>query len=312
MTNRSIHRLFPIQDDETWSYYTRQRDCFWVAAELDLGHESKSMELLKDTEQRVLLHILAFFASSDALVTESLVLSLYEDAPNQEARMFYSMQMAIEAVHTETYNLLLDTLVKNDEQKDVLFDAAVQMPSVATKAKWFNENAVGSYPKRLFVQAIVEGIHFSASFAFIFWIKNRFGGHFNGLTLSNEFIARDEGLHRDFSLMLYRTKTSGLTQGTANALVMDAVDVESQFIVEAFNGNGLLGLSHESLIAYVKYTANHLMITAGHDKIYNVKNQFDWMETISLEGKTNFFEKRVSEYKKPSMEDQIFSTDADF
>lgn len=312
MTTRSIHRLFPIQDDESWSYYAKQRDCFWVAAEIDLGYDVKGMDLLKDTEQRVLLHILAFFASSDALVTENLVMSLYEDAPNQEARMFYSMQMAIEAIHTETYNLLLDTLVKDHEQKDILFDAAVQMPSVAKKARWFNENAIGSYPKRLFVQAIVEGIHFSASFAFIFWIKNRFGGHFNGLTLSNEFIARDEGLHRDFSLMLYRTKTSGLSQDEANALVKNAVSVESQFIVEAFNGNGLLGLSHESLIAYVKFTADHLMSTAGHDKIYGTKNPFDWMEAISLEGKTNFFEKRVSEYKKPTMEDQVFSTDTEF
>lgn len=300
-TYRSIHRLLPILDDEAWEYYCKQRDCFWVAAEIDLSGDALDLRTMREPEQRVLLHILAFFAASDAIVTEKLALSLYEDAPNQECRMFYSMQMAIESVHTETYNLLLQTLVQDDATKDVLFDAAVRMPSVAAKAKWFEENSTGTWAERLLVQAIVEGIHFSASFAYIFWVKHRMGGKFAGLTLSNEFIARDEGLHRDFSLMLYRTKLTAeerLEESHAHRLVQGAVDVETQFVEDAFAEQGLLGLNAKLLVQYVQLTADHLLSTAGHQKLYGVKNPLDFMEQISLQGKTNFFEKRVSEYSK--------------
>ena len=313
-SGRSIHRLLPVQDEESWREYCKQRDSFWVAAELDLSRDAQDFMELSESERRVITHVLAFFASSDSVVSEALVLDLYDQAPTQEARMFYTMQLAIESIHTETYNLLIDTLVPDHAEKDALFSALTGMPCVKKKADWYAEAlSDASFAVKLWVQAIVEGVFFSASFAFIFWIKQRKPGQFGGLTLSNQFIARDEGLHRDFSVMLLRRVRDQLPQTQAHSLLREAVERECDFIDDAFNGEGLLGMSQVTMKQYVRFVADHLCKSVGYDALFEAPNPYDWMEGLSLEGKTNFFESRVSEYSKVQQRvDTELTFDADF
>ena len=296
---RSVHRLFPIVDNEAWGFYTKQRDAFWFPAEIAFGEDSHDLQLMNKTEKSVLLNILGFFASADSVVNEKLFLSLYTDASNSEICMFYSMQIAIEAVHQETYNLLLDTLVKSHEEKDRLFNSIETLPCIKAKAKWYDIESIGCLSKRLFVQAIVEGIFFSASFAYIYWIKQKFPGKFKALSQSNQLIARDEGLHRDFAVMLY--KRNPLAEDEVNKLIKSAVSLEHDFIINAFNGDGCLGLNSSLLCNYVGYVADHLLKSAGHNAIWNHNEcPLQFMEAISLDTKTNFFETRATEYRLPS------------
>ena len=311
---KSQRTLFPIQDEESWAFYKKQRDSFWFPSEIDLSDEASSLNLMNETEKNVLLHILAFFAGSDAVVNEKLALSLYEDAPTAEACMFYSMQMGIEAIHQETYNLLIDSMIIDKTVKNKLFDSVNTMPCIKAKAEWFDKESTGSHAKRLFVQAIVEGIMFSASFAYIYYIKqtSRFGGKFPGLCHSNDFIARDEGLHRDFSIMLYK-RTSKLDENTAFKLIQEAVSLEHKFIHDAFNEKGMLGLNAKMLCDYVEFCADHLLKSANHNACFKMKNPLDFMERISLDSKKNFFEQRVAEYVvPPSLQRSELTFDADF
>lgn len=314
MARRSIHRLHPIQDEESWAFYTQQRDLFWVTAEIDMTQDVKDYQDLKPAEQRVLTHVLAFFASSDSVVSDSLVLDLYEHAPSQEARMFLTMQLAIESVHTETYNALIDTMVPCTATKDNLFNALSTMPCVAAKSQWYQQSLQGaSYPEKLWVQTICEGLFFSASFAFIFWIKQRFQGKFPGLTLSNAFIARDEGLHTMFSLMLLR-RANNLSQERAHALITEATERELQFISDAFEDGGLLGMSQAMMHGYVRYVASFLCKHAGFDPVFpTAANPFPFMDTIGMEAKVNFFEHRNHAYEKIKVrEEAILTFDEDF
>ena len=293
-TVRSIHRLFPIEDTESWDFYNKQKRSYWVVEEVDMSSDGADFASLRKEEQRVLQYVLAFFASSDSVVSEKLMESLYKDAPSQQSRMFYAMQMAIEAVHTETYNMLISVCVPV-ESRDALFNAVVSLPTVRAKREWFDRTSTGSWPQRLVVQSIVEGVMFSSSFAFIFWIKQRFQGKFPGLTLSNVLISRDEALHRDFSIMLYR-RSVGMGEDRLDTLVREAIDLEKAFVCEAFDGNGLLGLSHQSMCQYIEFVADHLLSSMGHNKMYNTSNPYPWMENISLQNKENFFECKVGNY----------------
>ena len=291
---RSIHRLLPIEDTDSWDFYTKQKRCYWVVEEIDMSSDGADFATLRKEEQRVLQHVLAFFASSDSVVSERLMMGLYEEAPTQESRMFYAMQMAIEAIHTETYNMLINVCVPSGE-RDTLFNAVVELPTVRAKREWFDRACTGSWPQRLVVQSIVEGVMFSSSFAFIFWIKQRFQGKFPGLTLSNVLISRDEALHRDYSIMLYR-RSNMMAEDDLHALMTEAIELEKAFVREAFDGQGLLGLSHESMCDYIEFVGDHLLASMGHEKLFGTQNPYPWMENLSLQNKENFFECKVGNY----------------
>merc|ERR1719483_1208436 len=270
----------------------------------------------KDDERYFLKHILAFFAASDGIVNENLVERFMQDVQIPEVRCFYGFQIAMENIHSEMYSLLIDTFVKDREERDELFNAIETIPAVKKKAewalKWINaDNA--SYAERIVAFAAVEGIFFSGSFASIFWLKKR--GLMPGLTFSNELISRDEGLHTDFACLMYSHLANKLPEERVKLIVCEAVEIEIEFLTEALPC-ALIGMNGDLMEIYIKYVADRLLIELGCDKEYNVENPFDFMENISLDGKTNFFEKRVGEYQKAGVmskaEDRVFSVDVDF
>ena len=295
--NKSRFVLFPIEHDDIWQYYKKAEASFWTAEEIDLSQDQTDWESLNDGERHFITHVLAFFAASDGIVNENLAEHFVAEVQYTEAKFFYGFQIAIENIHSETYSLLIDTYVKDGGEKDLLFNAIDTMDCVKKKAdwalKWIDE---GNFAERLIAFAAVEGIFFSGSFCSIFWLKKR--GLMPGLSFSNELISRDEGLHCDFACHLYtKHVVNRLPENTVIEIIKDAVSIEKEFVTDSLPVN-LIGMNSELMCQYIEFVADRLLNELIGKKIYNSTNPFDFMEMISLQGKTNFFEKRVGEYQK--------------
>ena len=296
LPNRFV--LFPIKEREIWEMYKKAEASFWTAEEVDTASDRADFDKLTDNEQYFIKNILAFFAASDGIVNENLVERFLAEVQVMEARCFYGFQVMIENIHSETYSLLLDNLAADPVEKDHLFRAIETIPSVRKKADWalrYIESDTARFAHRLVAFAAVEGIFFSGAFCSIFWLKKR--GLLPGLTFSNELISRDEGMHCDFACLLYSKLKHPLPQEELTAIITDAVDCEREFICESLPCR-LIGMNADSMSKYVEFCADRLLVALGAPKHYGALNPFDWMELISLQGKTNFFEKRVSEYQK--------------
>lgn len=307
--------LFPIRHQEIWDMYKKHVQAFWVAEEIDLTQDLPHWKnKLNDDERHFVKHVLAFFAASDGIVNENLVINFMQDVTIPEARCFYGFQIAMENIHSETYSLLIDTYIKDPEEKDGLFNAIDTLPCVQKKAQWALKwiETAPTFAHRLVAFAAVEGIFFSGSFCSIYWLKNR--GLMPGLAQSNELISRDEGLHTQFACLLYSMLENRLTQEEIVTIICDAVDVEKEFVTDALPVS-LIGMNAKLMTQYIEFVADHLLNALGHDKVYHVENPFSFMDMISLTGKTNFFERRVSEYIKPAVgvarEQQVFSSDTE-
>lgn len=309
--------IFPIKHKEIWAMYKQAEASFWTAEEIDLQQDMTDWEnkLTKD-ERHFIKHVLAFFAASDGIVNENLAINFLNEVQYPEARCFYGFQIAIENIHAETYSLLIDTYIKDNKEKDFLFNAIENLPCVAKKADWamkWIEN--GNFAQRLVAFAAVEGIFFSGSFCSIFWLKKR--GLMPGLAFSNELISRDEGLHCDFACMLYNQLQNKLSVAEVTAIITEAVEYEKEFVTDAIPV-ALIGMNAKLMCQYIEFVADRLLGELGCPQVYNSTNPFDFMEMISLQGKTNFFEKRVSEYQKAGVmgnndpNQHSFTTDADF
>lgn len=313
--NKQRFVLFPIKHKEVWDMYKKAEASFWTAEEIDLSHDQVDWDKLNDGERHFISHVLAFFAASDGIVNENLAVRFSNEVQIPEARCFYGFQIAMENIHSETYSLLIDTYIKDPVQKDKLFNAFETVPAVKKKADWALKwiNNTNSFAERLVAFAAVEGIFFSGSFCSIFWLKKR--GLMPGLTFSNELISRDEGLHCDFACLLYSMLQEKLSEETIHKIIGDAVVIEKEFITEALPVN-LIGMNADLMSKYIEFVADRSLTSLGYKKLYNTKNPFDWMELISLQGKTNFFEKRVAEYQKAGVmndkADQVFTLEAEF
>src|SRR6478735_5787367 len=288
--------LLPIQYDNVWKMYKQAQASFWTAEEIDLSADIKDWENLNDGERHFISHVLAFFAASDGIVNENLAVNFMQEVQIPEARCFYGFQIMMENIHSETYSLLIDTYIKDPKEKDHLFNALETVPCVKKKGewalKWINSE---NFTERLIAFAAVEGIFFSGSFCSIFWLKKR--GLMPGLTFSNELISRDEGLHCDFACLLYSMLENKLPESRLHAIIRDAVAIEQEFVTDALPVS-LIGMNAALMNQYIEFCADRLLVALGASKIYNSTNPFDFMEMISLQGKTNFFEKRVGEYQK--------------
>lgn len=312
--NKDRFVLLPIKYPKIWEMYKKHEASFWTAEEIDLQPDLKDWERLNNDERHFIKHVLAFFAASDGIVNENLAVNFMKEVQLPEARCFYGFQIMMENIHSETYSLLIDTYIKDTVEKDHLFRALETVPCVQRKAqwalRWINE---GSFAERLVAFAAVEGIFFSGSFCSIFWLKKR--GLMPGLSFSNELISRDEGLHCDFACLLYGMLETKLSQQQIHSIIRDAVECEHEFVTDALPVS-LIGMNAKLMCQYIEFVADRLLTSLGYAKIYNAVNPFDFMEMISLQGKTNFFEKRVSEYKKAGVnstkEEQEFKLDADF
>ena len=306
--------LFPIQNDEVWQMYKKAEASFWTAEEIDLSQDLKDWEGLNDGERHFISHVLAFFAASDGIVNENLAINFMQEVQMPEARCFYGFQIMMENIHAETYSLLIDTYIKKQAEKDYLFNALETVPAVKKKGewalKWINSE---NFTERLIAFAAVEGIFFSGSFCSIFWMKKR--GLMPGLTFSNELISRDEGLHCDFACLLYSMLVNKLPEERVQEIIRDAVTIEQEFVTDALPVD-LIGMNAKLMSQYIEFVADRLLVELGCKKIYNSANPFDFMEMISLQGKTNFFEKRVGEYQKAGVggdkDKKVFSLDEDF
>jgi ribonucleoside-diphosphate reductase beta chain len=295
--NKDRFVLFPIRQHDIWKYYKQAEASFWTAEEIDLSQDLRDWENLNDGERHFVTHVLAFFAASDGIVNENLAEHFISEVQYTEAKFFYGFQIAIENIHSETYSLLIDTYVKDPKEKDKLFHAIETMDCVKKKADWaLRWIDKGSFPERLVAFAAVEGIFFSGSFCSIFWLKKR--GLMPGLSFSNELISRDEGLHCDFACHLYtKHVVNKLPNERVIEIIKDAVEIEKEFVTDALPVN-LIGMNAVQMRQYIEYVADRLINELVGTKIYNVTNPFDFMDMISLRGKTNFFEKRVAEYQK--------------
>ena len=312
--NKDRFVLFPIKYDEIWAMYKQAENSFWTAEEVDLSADLKDWEKLNEGEKHFVTNVLAFFAASDGIVNENLAVNMMNAVQLPEARCFYGFQIMMENIHSEMYSLLIDTYVKDNNEKSRLFNAIETVPCVKKKADWalrWIEN--GTFAERLVAFAAVEGIFFSGSFCSIFWLKKR--GLMPGLATSNEFISRDEGLHCDFACLLYGMLKNQLSLSDVNEMIVDAVKIEQEFVTEALPVD-LIGMNARLMAQYIEFVADRLLVSLGCPKHFNSENPFDFMEAISLEGKTNFFEKRVSEYTKAGVgktqEQQEFKLDEDF
>ncbi|PIK42032.1 Ribonucleoside-diphosphate reductase subunit M2 [Apostichopus japonicus] len=308
--------LFPIEYQDIWRMYKKAEASFWTAEEVDLSKDMKDWESLKPQEQHFVKHVLAFFAASDGIVNENLVERFSQEVQASEARCFYGFQIAIENIHSEMYSLLIDTYIKDTTERDQLFNAIETIPAVKKKADWalkWIDHKVARYSERVVAFAAVEGIFFSGSFAAIFWLKKR--GLMPGLTFSNELISRDEGLHCDFACLMFSHLTYKPSEQRIKEIIKEAVVIEQEFLTDALPVS-LIGMNCQLMKQYIEFVADRLLLELGCTKEWKVSNPFDFMENISLEGKTNFFEKRVGEYQKAGLmsnkEDQVFSLEADF
>jgi ribonucleoside-diphosphate reductase beta chain len=314
--NKDRFVLFPIQHNDIWSFYKKAEASFWTAEEIDLGADLWDWEnKLNDDERHFIKHVLAFFAASDGIVNENLAENFVRQVQYTEAKFFYGFQITIENIHSETYSLLIDTYIKDPVEKDKLFHAIDTLDCVKKKANWaLNWISKGSFAETLVAFAAVEGIFFSGSFCSIFWLKKR--GLMPGLTFSNELISRDEGLHCDFACLLYsqHLKTK-LPVATVTKIITEAVAIEKEFVTDALPVK-LIGMNADLMSQYIEFVADRLLVELSCPKVYNVSNPFDFMDMINLQGKTNFFEKRVGEYQKAGVmgkkEEQEFKLDADF
>lgn len=308
--------IFPIKHDEIWAMYKQAVASFWTAEEIDLQQDMHDWEnkLTKD-ERHFVKHVLAFFAASDGIVNENLAINFLNEVQYPEARCFYGFQIAIENIHAETYSLLIDTYIKDNKEKDFLFNAIDNLPCVTKKADWAMKwIEKGNFAQRLVSFAAVEGIFFSGSFCSIFWLKKR--GLMPGLSFSNELISRDEGLHCDFACLLYNHLQTKLSEEEVVAIIAEAVEYEKEFVTDAIPV-ALIGMNEKLMCQYIEFVADRLLLELGCKKIYKATNPFDFMEMISLQGKTNFFEKRVSEYQKAGVmgegnDNHTFTTEAEF
>lgn len=316
--NKDRFVLFPIRQHEIWKYYKQAEASFWTAEEIDLSQDQKDWDALNDGERHFIKHVLAFFAASDGIVNENLAEHFISEVQYTEAKFFYGFQITIENIHSETYSLLIDTYVQDPKEKDALFNAIDTMDCVKKKAEWaLRWIDKGSFAERLIAFAAVEGIFFSGSFCSIFWLKKR--GLMPGLTFSNELISRDEGLHCDFACHLYTQHVvNKLPEQTVIDVIRDAVEIEKEFVTDALPVN-LIGMNAELMRQYIEFVADRLLNELIGKKIYGATNPFDFMDMISLKGKTNFFEKRVAEYQKAGVlnstdkdSSQKFSLDEDF
>merc|ERR1711966_2453 len=291
----------------------------WTAEEIDLSQDLKDWETLSDQERHFVKHVLAFFAASDGIVLENLAAQFSTDVQVPEARAFYGFQMMMENIHSETYSLLIEQYIRDPQEKDMVFNAINTMPPIREKAQWAVQwmNCENSFAERVVAFAAVEGVLFSGSFCAIYWLKKR--GLMPGLTFSNELISRDEGLHAEFACLLYSMLENKLPEDVVHDIVRGAVEVERQFICEALSCD-LIGMNSELMTRYIEFVADRLLTALGHTKLFGSKNPFDWMDLISLQGKTNFFEKRVGEYQKAGVmtssvgqeEGRGFALDIDF
>jgi len=308
--------ILPIQYPDIWQMYKKAEASFWTIEEVDLGRDLGHWESLKDDERYFISHVLAFFAASDGIVNENLVERFMQEVQVPEARCFYGFQIAIENIHSEMYSLLIDTYIKDPVQKDRLFNAIENMPAIKKKAdwalSWINADSA-TYAERVVAFAAVEGIFFSGSFASIFWLKKR--GLMPGLTFSNELISRDEGLHCDFACLMFKHLKNKPSKERVLTIIRDAVKIEQEFLTDALPV-ALLGMNCEAMKTYIEFVSDRLLRELGCENYYNAENPFDFMEHISLEGKTNFFEKRVGDYQKAGVmatkEQQVFTLEADF
>ena len=307
--------LFPIQHDDIWAWYKKSEACIWTAEEIDLSQDLVDWDKLNDDERHFIKHVLAFFAASDGIVNENLAENFVSEVQYTEAKFFYGFQIMMENIHSETYSLLIDTYIKDPKEKDYLFNAIETLECVKKKANWalrWIDN--GSFAERIIAFAAVEGIFFSGSFCSIFWLKKR--GLMPGLTFSNELISRDEGMHCDFACDLYMNHiVNKLPKSTIQEIIIDAVEIEKEFVSDAIPVK-LIGMNSEMMCQYIEFVADRLLVSLGNTRIYNVENPFPWMDMISLQGKTNFFEKRVGDYQKSGVmtdrDKQVFSLDEDF
>jgi ribonucleoside-diphosphate reductase subunit M2 len=297
--NPNRYVIFPIKYQDMWEAYKKHMSVFWTAEELSLTEDKVDWEhKLNDDEKHFIKNVLAFFAGSDGIVMENLTSRFSNEIQIPEARFFYSFQNAMEAIHSETYSLLIDTYIDDEKEKKRLFEAIDTIPSVAKKAKWAQkwiEDKESSFATRLIAFAAVEGIFFSGSFCAIYWLKKR--KVMPGLTISNEFISRDEGLHTDFACLLYTYIKNRRSQEEIHDMFKEAVEIEKEFIVDSIPCK-LIGMNSDLMSQYIEYVADRLLVQLGYDKVWNSENPFDFMEMISMRTKTNFFEKRVAEYQK--------------
>merc|ERR1712232_296800 len=311
--------MFPIQHPEIWEMYKKHVASFWTAEEIDLSQDTKDWETLSSQEQHFIKYILAFFAASDGIVLENLSGQFSTEVQLPEARAFYGFQIAMENIHSETYSLLIEQYVKDPAEQDKVFNAIATMPAVREKAQWAVQwmNRENSFAERLVAFAAVEGVLFSGSFCAIYWLKKR--GLMPGLTFSNDLISRDEGLHAEFACLLYNMLQNKLPDSAVHDIIRGAVAVERRFICEALSCD-LIGMNNDLMTKYIEFVADRLLTSLGHPRLFNAVNPFDWMELISLQGKTNFFEKRVGEYQKAGVmastgeknESAGFALDVDF
>jgi ribonucleoside-diphosphate reductase beta chain len=308
--------IFPIVHHDIWEMYKKARASDWNVEEIDLSKDGTHWEVLTKDEKHFISHVLAFFAASDGIVNENLASRFMQEVQIPEARCFYGFQIAMENVHGETYSLLIDTYIKDSVEKTRLLNAIETIPCVEKKAKWalqWIDSVEADFATRLMAFAIVEGIFFSGAFCAIFWLKER--GVMPGLTTSNEFISRDEGLHTQFACLLYSKLKHKLSKTKAVAMMRQAVQIEKEFITESLPC-ALIGMNAKMMSSYIQFVADRLLVQLSYPKLYETANPFPFMERISLEGKTNFFEKRVAEYAKVGVgrdkEKMVFSTAEEF
>ena len=306
--------MFPIQEQDIWDMYKKQVDCFWRAEEVDLSKDLTHWNGLNKDEKHFISMILAFFAASDGIVLENLGLRFMSEVQISEARAFYGFQIAMENIHSQMYSQLIETYIKDREEKHNLFNALEKFDCIKKKGdwakKWISDNR-SSFATRLVAFACVEGIFFSGAFCSIFWLKKR--GLMPGLTFSNELISRDEALHTEFAILLYSKLQKKINKNRINEIIKEAVEIEKEFICDSLPCR-LIGMNSNLMTQYIEFVADRLCVQLGYDKIYNTNNPFDFMELISVESKTNFFEKRVSEYAlaTKTKDDNVFELSDDF
>ena len=303
--------LFPIEHHDIWKYYKQQEACFWTAEEIDLAQDIYDWEnKLNGDEQHFIKNVLAFFAASDGIVNENIAMNFVNAVQYTEAKMFYGFQIMMENIHSETYSLLIDTYIKDKQEQSKLFNAIDTIPAVKKKAEWaLKYIEKGTFAERLIAFAAVEGIFFSGSFCSIFWLKKR--GLMPGLTFSNELISRDEGMHCDFACHLFNHHIENkLSEKRIKDIICGALEIEKEFILEALPVK-LIGMNSDLMSQYLEFVTDRLLMSLNCSKVYNVENPFDFMQNIALQGKTNFFEKRVAEYQKAGVNNNVSIEDMD-
>ena len=310
--------IFPIQHDDIWQMYKKHESTFWTAEEIHLTEDLQDWEKLSDNERHFIKNVLAFFAASDGIVNENIAENFVREVQYTEAKFFYGFQIMMENIHSETYSLLINTYIKDSAERDYLFNAIDNIPAVKKKADWalrWIDN--GSFAERLIAFAAVEGIFFSGSFCSIFWLAKR--GIMKGLSFSNELISRDEGLHCDFACLLYTPHiVNKLANSILEKIITHAVVIEKEFVTESLPV-GLIGMNADLMCEYIEFVADRLLVSLGNPRVYNAKNPFPFMEMLSLQGKTNFFERKVGDYSKSGVSngEQVgssknFTIDAEF